>query len=89
MVYMSMVLAKANEVFAPTASFVPNELASTLEGVDTIAEAADLLGIQSVVVQEWQEPLMQFLATIPPSIDAAAIAAAAPQVATRVQQSFR
>ena len=76
MVYMSMVLAKVNEVFAATATFAPEDLASALEGVETVAQAAELLEFQSVVVAEWQGPLMQFLTTIPPSIDAAAIAAA-------------
>lgn len=76
MIYMSMVLAKVNEVFAATASFAPGDLASALEGVDTVAEAADLLGFQSVVDPAWQEPLMAFLTTIPPSIDAAGMAAA-------------
>lgn len=76
MVYMSMVLAKVNEVFAPTANFLPGDLALALENVGSVAEAAELLEFQTVVDLDWQEPLMAFLETIPPSIDAAAIAAA-------------
>ena len=76
MVYMSMVLAKVNEVFAPTANFAPGEMAGLLGDVQTVAEAADLLGFDEVVAPEWQQPLHEFLESIPPSIDAAGMAAA-------------
>jgi hypothetical protein len=76
MVYMSMVLAKVNEVFAATASFAPSDLVDALGDVETVAQAADRLGYHDVVAPEWQQPLLDFLATIPPSIDAAGMAAA-------------
>jgi hypothetical protein len=76
MVYMSMVLAKVNEVFAATATFAPGELAEVLESCETVASAAQLLGYADVVDPAWQEPLMAFLTTLPPSIDAAGMAAA-------------
>jgi hypothetical protein len=75
MVYMSMVLAKVNEVFAPTANFAPTDLAGLLGEVETVAQAADHLGLHDVVAAEWQQPLLDFLATVPPAIDAAGMAA--------------
>ena len=75
MVYMSMILAKVNEVFAATASFGPGELLDALGDTETVAQAADQLGFHDVVAQEWQQPLRDFLETIPPSIDAASMAA--------------
>jgi hypothetical protein len=75
MVYMSMILAKVNEVFAATSSFGPRELLEALGDTETVAQAADQLGFHDVVAQEWQQPLRDFLETIPPSIDAASMAA--------------
>lgn len=76
MVYISMVLAKANEVFAPTMDFNPNDLLALLEGAETIGEAAERLGYGDIVDPEWHQVLRDFLASIPPSIDAAGMAAA-------------
>jgi hypothetical protein len=75
MVYMSMVLVKANEVFAPTQNFNPGDLLEALSGANNVAQAAQLLGLETVVAPPWQQPLIDFLETIPPSIDAAAMAA--------------
>jgi hypothetical protein len=75
MVYISMVLAKANEVFAPTMDFNPGQLLELISEATTVADAAELLGIESVVAPEHQQMLRDFLASIPPSIDAAAMAA--------------
>jgi hypothetical protein len=75
MVYMSMLLVKANEVFAPTQDFNPGSLFDALSGVDNLAQAAQLLGMETAVAPEWQQPLLDFLETIPPAIDAAALAA--------------
>jgi hypothetical protein len=76
MVYMSMILAKVNEVFAATSSFGARELLDVLGDTETVAQAADQLGFHDVVAREWQQPLRDFLETIPPSIDAAGMAAA-------------
>jgi hypothetical protein len=77
MVYISMILAKANEVFAPTMNFNPNDLLALLEGADTIGEAAERLGYEDVIEDpQWQQVFQEFLVSIPPSVDAAAMAAA-------------
>lgn len=72
---MSMVLAKVNEVFAPTANFGPGELLEALGDAETVGQAAERLGVHDVVAPDWQQPLLDFLATVPPSIDAAGMAA--------------
>jgi hypothetical protein len=75
MVYGSMILVKANALFSPLEGFDPASLRDMLDGVETIAQAANSLGMEGVVPSEFQQPLMDFLETIPPSIDAAALAA--------------
>jgi hypothetical protein len=75
MVYIAMVLVKANEVFAPMQSFEPADLLEMLNGADTLADAAQLLDLESVVPAEWQQAMMDLLENVPPSIDAAAMAA--------------
>ena len=75
MVYGSMILVKANALFSPLEGFDPAYLLDMLEEVKTIAQAADILGMEGIVPPEFQQPLMDFLETIPPSIDAATLAA--------------
>ena len=75
MVYASMILVKANVLFSPLEGFDPVSLLERLEGVETIAQAADILSMEDLVPPEFQDPLMEFLVTIPPAIDAAALAA--------------
>lgn len=75
MVYMSVVLAKANEVFAPTQDFAPSDLAGLLSDAGNMAQAAELLGLEDIVEAEWQGVMRDFLASVPPAIDAAAMAA--------------
>jgi hypothetical protein len=75
-VYMAETLALANEVFAPTSSFAPSELLASFQDAATVGEAADLLHLLDVLDSEQQEPMATFLATIPPAIDAAIMAAA-------------
>lgn len=76
MVYMSMVLAKVNEIFAATIDFDPEELLALLGDAHTVADAAERLGYDDVVDQEWHQVLRDFLASVPPAVDAAAMAAA-------------
>jgi hypothetical protein len=75
LVYMSMLLVKANEAFAPTEGFNSGALADALGQVSNVADAAKALGLESVVATEWQQPLLDFLESIPPSIDATIMAA--------------
>lgn len=75
-VYISMVLAKANEVFAPTAGFDPGALQAVIGRADTVADAAEALGYDDVIAAEHQQVLRDFLVTVPPSVSAAGMAAA-------------
>lgn len=74
--YISMVLAKANEVFAPTAGFEPGALMDVLGGADTVADAAEALGYDDVLPAGRQQVLRDFLASVPPAVSAAGMAAA-------------
>lgn len=76
MVYMSLLLAKANEVFAPTQNLNAAYMFEALSEVGSVAQAAqELLGLDDVIEPQWRQPLIDFLHTIPPSIDVAALAA--------------
>jgi hypothetical protein len=75
MVYMAKMLASANEVFAPTNNFAPNAVLDMFEGANTVGEAAAMANLVSVLPAEQQQPMADFLETIPPAIDAAIMAA--------------
>lgn len=85
---MSIALAKANEIFAPTTQFNPDVLLETLSGVDTIAAAVDLLDVAAVMTPSVQEPFQTFLGTIPASIDAAVLAAARGALRRKIPATF-
>ena len=88
MPYMSIAVAKANEIFAPTTQFNPDVLRANLNGVDTIAEAVDLLNVAAVMTQPLQERFGTFLGTIPASIDAAVLAAVRSALLRKIPVTF-
>lgn len=74
--YISTVLAKANEAFAPTRGFDPGALLEVIARAETVADAAEALGYDDVVAPEHHEVLRDFLASVPPAVSAAGMAAA-------------
>jgi hypothetical protein len=76
MVYMAETMAKVNEVFAATQNFHPGELLDTFQSAETVGQAAEMLGLLAVLDPEQQGPMTEFLASIPPAIDAAIVAVA-------------
>jgi hypothetical protein len=74
-VYMTKTIQLAQEVFGGLNSFAPDSLLASLGDVETIGEAADALHLIDVLPAEQRGPMSDFLASIPPSIDAAMLAA--------------
>jgi hypothetical protein len=74
-VYMTKTIQLAQEVFGGLHNFEPASLLASLDGVETIGAAADVLGLIEVLPAEQRQPMTDFLASIPPSIDAAIVAA--------------
>jgi hypothetical protein len=75
MVYMAETILLVNEVFAKLSGFEPEALLEVLGDVGTISESAGILGLMDVLDQEQREPMREFLASFPPAIDAAIVAA--------------
>lgn len=73
--YMTKTIQLAQEVFGGLHDFEPDSLLASLDGVETIGAAADVLHLIDVLPAEQREPMTDFLASIPPSIDAAIVAA--------------
>jgi hypothetical protein len=88
MVYMAETLALANEVFAATSAFAPSELLQSFQDANTVGEAADMLHMFDVLDFEQREPMASFLATIPPAIDAAIMAAARNALSRELRVTF-
>jgi hypothetical protein len=88
MVYLAKAMCKANEQLAPSAALDQEGLLESTEDVTTVAEAAVALGLASVVPVEQQLPLAEFLAELPPAIDAAMVAAARNAVERGVRVTF-
>jgi hypothetical protein len=74
-VYMTKTIQLAQEVFGGLSSFEPDSLLASLDGVETMGAAAAALHLIDVLPVEQREPMAGFLASIPPSIDTAVIAA--------------
>ena len=74
-VYMTKTIQLAQQVFGGLSSFEPDNLLASLDGVETMRAAADALHLIDVLPEEQREPMAEFLASIPPSIDAAVVAA--------------
>ena len=73
--YMAETILMVQEVFGKLGGFNPDELMGLVGDVGTIAEAADILGLMDVLDAEQRDPMAAFLASIPPAIDTAVIAA--------------
>lgn len=74
MVYMAAAVARANEQLSPSGE-LDEGLLERLRDVSTVVDAAVVLDLASAVPEEQREPLAQFLAELPPAIDAAIMAA--------------
>ena len=75
MVYMAETILLVHDVFAKLTGFDPELLLETLGDVATIADSAELLGLMDVLPEEQRDPMRNFLASIPPAVDAAIVAA--------------
>ena len=73
--YMTKTIQLAQEVFGGLHNFEPDSLLASLDGAETIGAAADVLGLIEVLPTEQRQPMTDFLASIPPAIDAAIVAA--------------
>ena len=72
--YMAETILLASEVFASLGGFDPEYLLSQVGDAASIADAAEILGLMDVLDEEQREPMREFLASIPPAIDAAVVA---------------
>ncbi|GAC1599808.1 MAG: hypothetical protein NVS3B21_26590 [Acidimicrobiales bacterium] len=76
MPYMHQALLRANEVFATTDGFAPDRLLSDLADADSVRACADRLGLFAILSDEGvRSGLEAYLASLPPSLDAAMVAA--------------
>lgn len=72
MVYLVQAVAKVNEQTSPSSdeNFHPEDLLATLEGVETVEDAIDPLGLAGVIPDEdAQAVLANFLAKLPRAVD--------------------
>jgi hypothetical protein len=75
MVFMAETILLAQETFGTLNSFNPNSLLDQLKDAKTILDSAETLGLIAVLNPEQQQPMREFLASIPPGVDAGAMAA--------------
>lgn len=73
--YMTETILLVQQVFGGLHDFAPDDLISQLSDVQRIGEAAEILNLMDVLPEEQQEPMRDFLASIPPAIDVALVAA--------------
>jgi hypothetical protein len=88
MPYLAEAIARANEVFAPATDFAPSALLEGFENTSTVQEAASTLGLLDVLDEEQRQSMADFLATIPPAINAAIMAATRDALARGVRVMF-
>jgi hypothetical protein len=74
MPYLARAVARANEQLSPSGD-LDQGLVADLRNVSSVAEAAVVLGLAEVIAPQHQEELGEFLANLPPAIDAAIVAA--------------
>ncbi|MDQ1467751.1 MAG: hypothetical protein QOH10_2166 [Actinomycetota bacterium] len=72
--YMAKAILAAQEVFGKLSGFEPESLLEILADVETVRESAEILGLMDVLDTEWQDPMREFLTSIPPAIDVAMMA---------------
>jgi len=92
MPFMENPLLVANELFAPPQGFDAQPLLDGLSGVGTLGEAIGLLGLPDREADaHLAEPFSTFVAEMPPSLDAAVLAAvrSALERGLRVQFGWR
>lgn len=75
MVFMAETILLANETFGRLNDFNPNSLLDQLKDTHSLLESAEKLGLIAVLDPEQQQPMRVFLGSIPPAVDAAALAA--------------
>jgi hypothetical protein len=74
--YMAETILMIQETFGKLGEeFQPGALLDQVPEGATIGEAAEILGLIAVLDEEQREPMQQFLASIPPAIDVAIVAA--------------
>ena len=66
----------ANETFSPLNDFDPEGILAAVAESATVREAAEDLGLLSVLSEHQAEQMIEFLDAIPPALDAAVLAAA-------------
>lgn len=88
MVYMATAVARANEQLSPSGALDREGLLDRLGDVSTVLEAAVVLDLAGSVPEEQRDPLAQFLAELPPAIDAAIVAAARNALERGVRVTF-
>ncbi len=92
MVYMAKTILSTNAVLGDLGgSFSPAALLNNIDGRDTVLDSAVALGLVDVLPVEQQQPMRDFLGSIPAAIDAAMMAALRSALARglRVQVSWQ
>lgn len=81
----------ANETFAPLSGFNPEGILAATADAQTVLEAAVALGLLDVLSEQNGAFMAEFLAAIPPSLDAAVLAAVRSALArgVRVQLTWQ
>jgi hypothetical protein len=73
--YMAETILLVQQVFGGLNDFAPGDLLERLSDVERIGEAAEILQLMDVLPDEQKAPMRDFLASIPPAIDVALVAA--------------
>lgn len=88
MVYIVSAMLLANQMTAPISDFDPAALLDRVGDAGTLGEAVDRLGLYDVVDEDWRGVMSEFLASIPPAVDAAIVASARSALERGVRVSF-
>lgn len=75
MPYLAQAIARLNEQTSPSGRFDAAELREQLRDASTALEAAAALGLADVVPEQYRDALVRYLTELPPSVDAAIVAA--------------
>jgi len=74
-VYMTKTILLAQELFGRIGSFQPDVLVANLTSATSVRDGAETLGLIAVLDTQYQDPMRNFLDSIPPALDAAMLAA--------------